>query len=125
MVRDGAAQLSQKPPTRQRIRILHVGTSVAAYASGRDWKEAVESCLSNLGGAPRDALGFMYVNDAWAEYVPDILMRLRTGTGIRHWVGTAAVGISTSGQEHFEQPVLAVLLLALPPVREATEYSVP
>ncbi len=82
-----------------------------ANASGTDWREAAESCLHQLSPVPATAsLGFLYVTDALAMHVAEILALLSKHTPVQHWVGSVGVGICATGVEYYEQPAVAVLL---------------
>ncbi len=86
-----------------------------AHAAAETWEQAVEACLGQLGPAPVEGnLGFLYVTDALAADMGQILLHLRDGTGVSHWVGTAGVGICATGAEYYEQPAIAVLIGGFP-----------
>jgi len=83
------------------------------HAAGADWHEAARSCLSQLTGPPA-SLGFLYVTDALADHVNDILGFFRERTGVPHWTGTVGIGICASGREYLDQPAIAVMMAELP-----------
>ena len=85
------------------------------HGSGSDGGQLVETCLSQIGAVPSEAnLGFIYATDALAPDLKDILTTLKQRTGVEHWTGTVGVGVSTTGQEYYEQPALAVMLAHFP-----------
>ncbi|HSE78458.1 MAG TPA: FIST N-terminal domain-containing protein [Alphaproteobacteria bacterium] len=88
--------------------------AAAHCAAAQGWRPAVETCLVALN-APADAkLGFVYATDALAGDLPAIVRALKERTGIRHWVGSLAIGIAGGDREYFDEPALAVMAAALP-----------
>ncbi len=79
------------------------------HAAGKDWQEAANLCLPQLGGPPAD-LGFLYVTDLLADNLADILDFFRQRTGVQHWVGTVGIGICASAREYLDEPAIAVML---------------
>ena len=85
------------------------------HSSGNNANRLVEACLSQIGAVPAEAnFGFLYTTDVLAADLRDILETLKVKTGIVRWTGTVGVGISTTGQEYYEQPALAVMLASFP-----------
>ncbi|MGA7982234.1 MAG: FIST N-terminal domain-containing protein [Chromatiaceae bacterium] len=85
------------------------------HAASGDWQGAVDGCLTHLGPVPTTAnLGFLYVTDALADHMADVLSLFRQATGVEHWVGTVGMGICASGVEYYEQPAVAALIAELP-----------
>ena len=80
-----------------------------AHANGRDWRDAANSCLAQLGQGP-GTLGFLYATDLLTEHLPDILELFRSRTGVAHWVGTVGIGICASGQEYVDEPAIAAMI---------------
>lgn len=80
-----------------------------AHASARDWREAAESCMGQLGSGPAN-LGFLYATDHLADHVGDILALFRSRTGVPHWVGAVGIGVCASGQEYLDEPAIAVMV---------------
>ena len=91
----------------------------AAHAAGdtpADWGRLAMDCIAQLGpAADRADLGFVYVTDALAGHLPQIVALLRQSSGVKTWTGTVGVGIAASGVEYFDRPALAVLVASLPP----------
>ncbi len=94
-------------------------TFAAAHAAGDtpdDWGRLAMACVTQLGPvAERADLGFVYVTDALAGHLPQIVALLRQSSGVKSWSGTVGVGIAASGIEYFDRPALAVLVASLPP----------
>ena len=85
-----------------------------AHAAASDWRQAVEDCAVALGETPEAEagqadLGFLYVTDAYAAHMGEILDVLRGATGIEQWVGTVGIGVCATGTEYFDEPAMAVL----------------
>ena len=86
-----------------------------AHATADDWAHATKACTDVVAGLADDAtLGFVYVTDAFAEDMANILAYLRQKTGVKHWVGTVGMGICAGGNEYFDKPAIAIMLAALP-----------
>lgn len=78
------------------------------HAAANDWRDAVQSCLAQLGPEPAN-LGFLYVSDLLADHMGGILDEFRRATGIQHWAGSAGIGICATGREYLDQPAMAVM----------------
>lgn len=80
------------------------------HAADDHWVAAADSCLAQLGAtSARANLGFLYVADAWAPELPEILAYFKAHTLIEHWVGTLGVGVCATAREYFDTPAMAVL----------------
>lgn len=86
----------------------------AALAEDADWRDAVASVVGQIGHGA-SGLGFLYVTDALADDLPEIVRALRHGTGIPAWTGTVGSGVCATGREVFDAPALAVLATDLTP----------
>jgi small ligand-binding sensory domain FIST len=87
----------------------------SAHASGGPWSALVKACFEQLIPLPPGAtLGFVYVTDALAGDLTNILAFLRERTRIADWVGSVGLGICSPGLETYECPGLAVMVAALP-----------
>jgi small ligand-binding sensory domain FIST len=87
----------------------------AAHASGGPWPALVKACFDQLTPLPPGAtLGFLYVTDALAGDLANILAVLRERTRIANWVGSVGLGICSPGRETYECPGLTVMVAALP-----------
>ncbi len=88
----------------------------SASGTGPDWLAACDACIADLGDLSMTAnLGFVYVSDALAHAMDLIAERLRTATGIDHWIGTGGCAVCASGQGVFDQGAIVILAAALPP----------
>lgn len=66
-------------------------------------------------GRSLPSLGLMYVTDALAGHVQDMLDQLMAALPeVSDWVGTVAVGVVASGVEYWDEPAVSVMLLDLP-----------
>ena len=85
------------------------------YSAAPQWNEAAQACLSQIGEIPATAnLGFIYVTDALANRMPDILGFIKQETGLEHWVGTTGIGICCTEHEYLDQPAIAIMLGEFP-----------
>jgi small ligand-binding sensory domain FIST len=90
-------------------------TFTVAHSAGADWAHAAQGCADALAKTATAAnLAFLYVTDALAEDVGNILAYLRQRTEIEHWVGTVGVGICANETEYFDRPAVAVMAMDLP-----------
>jgi small ligand-binding sensory domain FIST len=80
-----------------------------AHAAAAHWRDAATACLPQLAGPPAN-LGFLYVTDALASELKDILAWFREHTGVPHWVGSVGIGLCAGAREYYEEPALAVML---------------
>lgn len=83
-----------------------------AHAATADGREAARRCAVGLGNTSGAELGFVYASDRLADAVPDIVNVLANETGIRQWVGSVGIGVSTLEEAFFDQP--AVVAMAAP-----------
>ena len=87
----------------------------AACATGQDWQAIAGQLRTALGPEPSAAsLGLLYVSDAIGPYLNNLLEDLRSGTGVRDWIGTIGSGICYSGREIYDEPAAVVMLASLP-----------
>jgi small ligand-binding sensory domain FIST len=94
---------------------MHDSRFIASCAAGPDWEAVTSSCISGLGDIPADArLGFIYVTDALAPYLENMLARLREQTGVADWTGSVGSGICCSAREIYDEPAAAIMLAAFP-----------
>ncbi|WP_089728129.1 FIST signal transduction protein [Candidatus Thiosymbion oneisti] len=85
------------------------------HAAGADWREAADQCLATLGPVPEAGnLGILYVTDALAGHMGEVLDRFRASTGVTHWVGTVGIGICATGVEYYEQSAVAAMIGEFP-----------
>jgi small ligand-binding sensory domain FIST len=91
----------------------------SASASGEsdraEWGKLVFNCIEQLGPFAAEAsLGFVYVTDALAGDLPEIVAFLRRTTSVNEWFGSVGIGIVAGSEECFDKPAIAVLAAALP-----------
>ena len=92
------------------------GRFTVAHAAAEHWGIAAKACLEGISAAaPAANLGFLYVNEAFADDMASVLTFLRETTRIPHWVGAAAPGILANDSEYREGGAVAVMVGALPP----------
>ena len=91
------------------------------HATHPHWRMCAELALAQAEGQANDPnytsrgnLGFVYIGAPLAEFASEILMLLKTRTGIIDWVGTVGGAILSSGVEYRDEPALAIMLAALP-----------
>lgn len=82
-----------------------------AHVFGDNWLDLCARATARLGPAPPGAaLGFVYLSDALAENLDNIISWLRERTGVAHWVGSTGIGVCSTGQESYDEPSLAVMI---------------
>ena len=85
------------------------------HATGAGWREAADQCLTALGPVSAAGnLGFLYVTDALASHMGEILDLFQADTGVEHWVGTVGMGICATGIEYYDQPAVAAMVGEFP-----------
>jgi len=85
------------------------------HASGDGWRDTAERCLTALGRIPEaGSLGILYVTDALAGHMGEILDLFRESTGVAHWVGSVGIGICATGVEYYERPAVAAMVGEFP-----------
>ena len=94
---------------------MRSSTFKAACARGETWQSAIDQCLADLGTEPSSAnLGLLYLTEALAPYLDNLVEYLRKETGITDWVGTVGSGICYSNLEIYEEPAAVIMLATLP-----------
>lgn len=91
----------------------------SASASGEpgtaDWGRLAFDCVERLGPLAESAtLGFVYVTDALAADLPEIVAFLKRTTAVAAWFGSVGIGVLGGSAEYFDRPAIAVLVAALP-----------
>lgn len=82
-----------------------------AFAEGDAAEAIATQLIASLGTATEPAaLGFLYATDATAPLLTEILERLKTATGVVHWIGSVGTGIGIMGRECYDGPAVAVML---------------
>lgn len=96
------------------------------HATHPDWREALDLTLLQMEGQRQLEqfasditrtlkVGLVYVTEAYASHVDDILSNLERKTGVKQWAGAVAPGVCGSGAEYFQEPAMAAMILELPP----------
>ncbi|MBV9825752.1 MAG: FIST C-terminal domain-containing protein [Alphaproteobacteria bacterium] len=85
----------------------------SAFAKG-DPATLAARCLSQMPGDTLATVGVVYVSEAAAAALPDIVRELSEGTGIADWVGGVGLGICAGANEVYEASAAAVLTASLP-----------
>jgi small ligand-binding sensory domain FIST len=84
---------------------------VVASARGSDPDALVASLLAEINTPSRKAnLGFLYVTDALANNVGEIVQRLRSSFDVQDWIGTVGMGICCAGSEIYDDPAIVIML---------------
>jgi small ligand-binding sensory domain FIST len=91
------------------------------HATHPQWRTCAELALAQIEGQSGDPaygsrgnLGFLYIGAPLAAQASEILMLLKTRTGVIDWVGTVGGAILSSGVEYRDEPALAIMIAALP-----------
>lgn len=93
-----------------------------AHATHHDWQMAAGLVLAQLRAlmaqpdyARAPTLALLYITDHYARQAQAILDHLSGELPeVTDWAGTVGVGIAANNVEYFDEPALAVMLLALP-----------
>jgi small ligand-binding sensory domain FIST len=89
--------------------------SASGESGASDWGRLAYNCVERLGPLAAEAtLGFVYVTDALAADLPEIVAFLKRTTSVAEWFGSVGIGIVADGEECFDRPGMAVLAAALP-----------
>jgi small ligand-binding sensory domain FIST len=80
-----------------------------AHASAKDWRQAADSCLAQLGRGPAN-LGFLFATDQLVDDLDNILTLFRSKTGVPHWVGAVGIGVCASGREYLDEPAIVAMV---------------
>jgi small ligand-binding sensory domain FIST len=92
--------------------------SAVAEAGKAEWGTLAFECAERLGPLAEEAtLGFVYVTDALAGDLAEIVAFLKRTTAVKDWFGSVGIGIVAGSQECFDRPAIAVLAASVP--REA------
>ena len=83
-----------------------------AHASHADWKTATEVALVDLAKPTRlpASLGFVYFTESFVPYAAEILLLLKTHSGVTDWVGSVGVGICATGTEYLDEPAIVLMI---------------
>lgn len=86
----------------------------SAHATGGRHAEVAKECANKLGDTSRHTLGFVYVTTQLNGGFGEILTTLKRETGVQTWVGTAGMGVCSSGTAYFDEPAVAAMTCRLP-----------
>lgn len=86
----------------------------AAAKGPHDARRLLDACVQQLGETVDGNLGFVYLTDALATGIDEIIDGLTAATGISAWVGAVGYGIVAGADEVYQQPALAVMCADLP-----------
>jgi small ligand-binding sensory domain FIST len=91
------------------------------HATHPQWRLCTELALAQVEGQSSDPvyssrgnLGFVYIGAPLADSASEILMLLKTRTGVIDWVGTVGGAILSSGVEYRDEPAVAIMVASLP-----------
>lgn len=97
-----------------RFPVAHAGVLAdGPVPTWQGWEDLARRCVDGFA-APPGGLGLVYVTDALAGDVADIVACLRRETGIDDWVGAVAPAVCAGGTEYFDTPAVAIMALDLP-----------
>lgn len=85
--------------------------SMAAHA--HDWRTATMICAEAVAPVEGPSLGLVYVTEAVAPHLPEVVSLLSAVTGVRHWAGTIGAGVCGTGEEFFDGAAVSILVLPL------------
>ena len=79
------------------------------HPSGTDWRQLCDQALTELSKVATGRLAFLYLSDQIAGSADRIIDRLRSESGIPHWVGCTGMGLCSNGRETYSEPALSIL----------------
>ncbi|MEJ2142077.1 MAG: FIST C-terminal domain-containing protein [Gammaproteobacteria bacterium] len=85
-----------------------------AHATGDDWQTITQDCIQQLDDCSDANLAFVYITDALASELGDILRYLKEHTGIPHWIGSIGQAICCTNHEYYEQPAIVLMAAQFP-----------
>lgn len=89
---------------------FRIGAAVAP-----DWRIAVDSCLVQMMPLSEQAnIGFVFVSDTLARYMPAIMRRFAEATALPHMLGAISASVIARGQEYINEPAITCLVGAVP-----------
>ncbi len=86
-------------------------SSVLAQFEAGNSPFATARPLQNERGSAR--LGIVYLTEAWAPQLTEIVRQLRHRTQVPTWVGAAGIGVCASGVEYIGQPAMVAMIARL------------
>jgi small ligand-binding sensory domain FIST len=92
-----------------------MSTFAYSHVTGADWNVACTAIAAALAAqSAQGDLAFVYADHRFAGDADRIIDRLRSATGIAHWIGTVGMGICSTGLEVYDEPSIAVMRTDLP-----------
>ena len=85
----------------------------AAFAEG-DPAQLAQSCLAQLPAKSEATLGILYVTEAAAPVLSQLVGELAAATGIDDWVGGVGLGVCAMGHEAYDRPAAVAMIAAVP-----------
>ncbi|MBT8430498.1 MAG: hypothetical protein KJN79_11350, partial [Gammaproteobacteria bacterium] len=80
------------------------------HITGTDWPDLCDRALAEMHEAKPGRLAFIYVAGQLAADTDRILDRLRSHSGIPHWVGCTGLGLCSHGRETYAEAGLSILV---------------
>jgi small ligand-binding sensory domain FIST len=91
-----------------------VNARFAAAAAAGDLADLARRCIAGLTPVEDATLGVLYVTEAAAPRLPEIVLDLVAKTGVRSWIGGVGLGVSSANNEVFDEPAMVAMIAALP-----------
>jgi len=87
-----------------------MSTFKSLHITGTDWLELCDRAVAEFHEAKPGRLAFIYVAGQLAADTDRILDRLRSHSGIPHWVGCTGLGLCSNGRETYAEAGLSILV---------------
>jgi small ligand-binding sensory domain FIST len=92
-----------------------VSAQFAAAAAAGEPASLAAQCIAGLSAVDGASVGILYVTEAAASALPELVRSLAEHTAIRSWVGGVGLGVCSGTTETFDQPAAVVMTAALRP----------
>jgi len=92
-----------------------VSAQFAAAAAAGEPASLAAQCIAGLSAVDGASVGILYVTEAAATALPELVRSLAEHTAIRSWVGGVGLGVCSGTTETFDQPAAVVMTAALRP----------
>ena len=90
--------------------MLGMTAFTSLHPTGTEWRQLCDQALSELSTVPTGQLAFLYLSDQIAGSADRIVDRLRSESGIPHWVGCTGMGLCSNGRETYSETALSILV---------------
>jgi len=80
------------------------------HITGSHWLELCDRALARISAKKPGRLAFIYIASQLAADTDRILDRLRSHSGIPHWVGCTGTGLCSNGRETYAEAGLSILV---------------